>query len=68
MKKKALEQRILELEQRVRDLEARPIYHPIDYRPVQPFYDPNPLINPNIPPWELWKVTCGGDLAATTER
>lgn len=65
MTKKQMAERIVELERRVQELEARQIsYHPPVYQP--PYFIPNyvmpqpnianPIINPIINPW----IACGG--------
>ena len=46
-----LEQRIAELEKRVRDLEARPVYVPVPYFPPQPYVVPGPYRAPWESPW-----------------
>lgn len=50
--------RIGELERRIRELEARPVYVPYPVYP-QPSVVPAPLpyVNPSIP----WYTTCGSD-------
>ena len=65
MKQADLLKRIDELERRVRDLEARPVYVPVPYYPLQPTTPIGPL--PYRAPWEQpWYVTCGSTTTALT--
>ena len=52
-----VEKRIEELERRVRDLEARPVYvPPVPYYPMQPY---TPIVPVQPYPWQQpWVVTC----------
>ena len=65
MKQVELLKRIKELEQRVRDLEARPVYVPIPYTPVLPYTPLGPYRAPWENPWYVGTPsTCvsGGSL------
>lgn len=57
----SVEERIAELERRVRDLEARPVYVPVPLYPTLPPYQPiGPL--PYRATWESpWVVNCYGE-------
>jgi hypothetical protein len=63
-KKADLQQRIEELERRVRDLEARPIAQPITITippPAQPHFVPTPF--PGTPIWNpTWTITTSSTL------
>lgn len=65
MKQAELLKRIEQLEQRVRDLEARPVYVPIPYTPVLPLWPNGPYRQPWENPWYVGTPsTCvsGGSL------
>lgn len=70
MTKREMEQQIEELQRRVRDLEARPIYVPYQV-PVpmvpHPFTPPYPYVPPSIPYQSPFTVACS-QTAHTTGR